>query len=158
MKLLALKGKNGIGKFTKVDDDVFLKYKNHSLIAMRTLYPFYSSGGRNLLLHRMIMSTPKTLVCDHINGDVLDNRRENLRNCTKHQNIWNQKAQIRVTKSSKFKGVYLFKGGWRAKIKFNGIQKPIGVFKSEHHAAMAYDLWAVHLYGAYARTNFQQVK
>ena len=38
-------------------------------------------------MHREIAETPKGEVTDHINGNTLDNRRENLRNCTHKENF-----------------------------------------------------------------------
>ena len=43
-----------------------------------------------LLLHRVIMKAPKGLQVDHINGDPLDNRKENLRLCNHQQNQLNR--------------------------------------------------------------------
>lgn len=40
-------------------------------------------------LHRFILQPPHGMVCDHINGDGLDNRRENLRIVTPAENLKN---------------------------------------------------------------------
>ena len=42
-----------------------------------------------LLLHRVIAKTPKGMQTDHINRDVLDNRKTNLRNVTPSENNYN---------------------------------------------------------------------
>lgn len=56
---------------------------------------FYSDrldGHKKISLHRYIMNCPKGLVVDHINTyDHLDNRRSNLRICTKQENSQNQR-------------------------------------------------------------------
>jgi len=53
----------------------------------------YSLGGTNkrkkLLMHRLIMNTPKEMQTDHLSGDGLDNRRENLKICTQSENLQN---------------------------------------------------------------------
>lgn len=54
-------------------------------------FKMYANGNSNDvgLMHRYIMDAPKGMVVDHINGDSLDNRRENLRVCTQSQNRMN---------------------------------------------------------------------
>jgi hypothetical protein len=65
--------------------------------------------GRNpkklVLLSRFIMNPPADMVVDHINGDIYDNRRENLRIANRRQNALNAKRR----NSSGFTGVSLYK-------------------------------------------------
>ena len=56
---------------------------------------------KHTVLHRLIMNAPKGYVTDHINGDKLDNRRENLRICTQHQNTMNNKVSKKQQVRSK---------------------------------------------------------
>lgn len=45
--------------------------------------------GKRLHLHRFIMNCPNDMVIDHINGNNLDNRKNNLRICTQSINCLN---------------------------------------------------------------------
>lgn len=122
-------------------------------------YAGSSTGVRGTaphLLHRFIMEPPKGLVVDHINGDGLDNRRENLRFASHRQNIRNQRVQATGRKTSRFKGVSADPGRtmpWRAEIKQNGVRLKLGGFATEEGAAKAYDAAAKVLHGRFAKTN-----
>ena len=74
---------------------------------------------------------------DHINGDRLDNRIENLRPVTRQENLKNQKRSIANT--SGVTGVYWDRetGKWRALIRIGGKVKTIGRFLSFEEAVMA---------------------
>lgn len=116
-------------------------------------YAVRQAGGRKnkkmILMHRVIMQTPRTMITDHINGDKLDNRRCNLRLCTRKQNQQNQKIVRGGT--SKFKGVRWSKreNKWIAKIE----QKHLGCFLLETDAALAYNAAAIKYFGEFARLN-----
>lgn len=112
-------------------------------------------GGawKAIYLHKVIMPSKGELVVDHINGDTLDNRKSNLRICTKHQNIIN--AGKRKDNSSGFRGVYKVKKKgkerWQAKAVLEGRQYHFGYFDSAQEAAEAYKISAKKLYGEFAR-------
>ena len=107
----------------------------------------------NERLHRVILSTPIGVLVDHINGDGLDNRRENLRLCTHSENIRNSRPHKNA--SSKYKGVYWDKDRkkWRARIRVNDVLKHLGSFKSEEDAAMEYNKAAAFYFGEFAHLN-----
>lgn len=112
-------------------------------------------GRDGILMHRHILGLRKGdgKIVDHINGDGLDNRRENLRICTKTQNQQNQKP--RHTKRSKYKGVGYFVRDkkWRARIVVNGKDIELGKFGCETCAAIAYDEAAVKYHREFAWLN-----
>lgn len=111
--------------------------------------------ARRLYMHRIIMRAyfDESVVVDHINGDPLDNRRCNLRVCTRQQNLWNRRKR---KGSSPFKGVHIHSrdGAIRAQIRVNGQQVRLGTFLSEIDGALAYDAAARLHFGAFACVNF----
>lgn len=64
-------------------------------------------GRKKIYMHRLIMGK-SPLDVDHINRDKLDNRRKNLRFCTRSQNLLNKKV----------KGVYSSKlhSNWEVRV------------------------------------------
>lgn len=105
-------------------------------------------------MHREIIKPADDQVVDHRNALGIDNRRENLRNCSQGENVANQRPQRRTT-SAKFKGVYHDKarGQWQAYINVNGTRHRLGRHKTPEDAARAYDAKASELHGAFALTN-----
>ncbi len=110
-----------------------------------------------LYMHRMIMKAPKGKEVDHINGNRIDNQCSNLRICTRLENSRNTTVK-KANATSKYRGVCLMKvkkySYWLATITIKKKGITIGTFPTEHHAAMAYDLWAKELFGEYASLNF----
>ena len=102
-------------------------------------------------MHHVILPLKDGLQVDHINGNRLDNRKENLRLVTKSQNMMNRGVQKNST--SGYKGVNEHQGKWRAYILENGKQKHLGVFEDKKEAARAYNKMAKLLHGEYAVLN-----
>ena len=102
-------------------------------------------------MHRVILNAPKGEFVDHINGDPLDNRRENLRLCTKSTNAMNMRKH---RGASQYKGVSKQKGHWRTQIWKDNKKIYSAMTSNERWAAMIYDLNAAALFGEYARLNF----
>lgn len=141
-------------KYVLVDDtDYIILSQSKWHIGARGYVMRYEKGNKTLSMHRIIMNFPELCV-DHINGDKLDNRRENLRLVTNHQNLLNRGKN--KNNSSGYKGVNFQNGKWHAKITFNKIQKHIGYFDNKIDAAKAYDSIAKILHGIFARLNFPE--
>lgn len=115
-----------------------------------------TKGARTrIAMHRIIVDVADSdFVVDHINGDKLDNRRSNLRVCTKSEN--NRNRKLNKSSSVHYKGVYVNKNKFMAYITFNYKMHYLGVFNTAKEAAKAYDREAVKLHGDYARLNFPE--
>jgi len=107
-----------------------------------------------IYMHRKIIKVKKGIYLDHINGNKLDNRKINLRKCTRQQNNWNVPPNKR--NKTGFKGVTFNKNKKRytASLKVNKVKYTIGTFDCPVEAAKAYDLKALELYGEFAWLNF----
>jgi len=125
---------------------------------VRTAYAYTvikddNGNNKTLLMHRVITGAEVKLCVDHINGNGLDNRKENLRVCTRSQNIKNQKPGS--TGTSSFKGVSWSPRHkkWSANIRSDGVSYGLGFYALETDAAQAYDEAAISLHGDFAHTN-----
>lgn len=129
------------GKVAFVDDadyDKLIVNKWHALrikhrfYAGRTVY--YNGTKKNILMHKCIIES--SIDIDHKDGNGLNNVRDNLRPCSRSQNLWNSKKRA-GGKSSRFKGVSFNKssGNWRADIRIFGKRKWLGHFSREIDAA-----------------------
>lgn len=117
-------------------------------------YAANKNKDKVLLLHRYILNiADKALIVDHINGDKLDNRKENLRVCNKAQNSRNQKRHKDST--NKYKGVWFHKINkkWCARICVNYKELYLGSFITENEAATAYNDAALRYHGEFALLN-----
>lgn len=121
----------------------------------RTWYAVTRVGRKEIKLHRFIMKVAPDAVIDHRNRDGLDNRKENLRPCTRGQNRCNAIGWPE-TRRSKYKGLSLNKGRWQARIKINRRTICLGTYADEVEAAKAYDAAAKKFHGEFARLNFGQ--
>jgi HNH endonuclease/AP2 domain-containing protein len=142
------------------DEDVLLvtPFKWH-LLTVSENCTYAATGKTNTGMHRIISGAVKGQVVDHINGNGLDNRRANLRVCTRRQNLCNRKRNANSTQP--FKGVSqnLRRTRWHARI---GSTDPnatvkrhtIGWFATAEEAARAYDAAAIRFYGEFACLNF----
>ncbi len=102
-----------------------------------------------IAMHRLVAGTPDGMETDHINGNKLDNRRENLRICTHAENLRN-----RMPIKGGIKGVNRNWNKFRARIRVNGVSIHLGNYPSEYEAAMAYDTAAIKYHGEFAATNY----
>lgn len=110
-------------------------------------------GRKCTYFHTFIIGKREGFVIDHISGNSLDNRIENLRHCTIQENLQNSRA-----KKGKYKGVHEVKRKGRkpfyAQIRKDGKTYNLGAFNCQEEAAAAYDKKAIELFGKFAYLNF----
>lgn len=118
----------------------------------RPAYAASRVAGVYVLMHRLIVEAPAGSEVDHVDGNGLNNRRENLRCCTHQQNCRNSRKH---PGRSDYKGVCWEKrrGHWVAMIRTSQGRKHLGSFDSEKDAAEAYKLAARQYHGEFARTS-----
>ena len=124
-----------IAKFkTKSGVEFIVNSKDAERVAKYTWYICngYVQGrvnGKCVFLHRFILglldSEDKTLVCDHIDRNKLNNCKSNLRICTQQENSWNKEC----------KGYHkLPNGRYQAYIKVDGKSISLGYYDTEEQA------------------------
>lgn len=145
------------GKYAIVDDEDFeelskVRWYYDYRYAARNL-PRCNKIQRTIRMHQVVMQTPKGMDTDHINGNKLDNRRENLRICARSQNHANKNKLSNNT--SGFKGVTFDKRlqKWLAQIYIQNKKIYIGVFEKTEDAARAYNKAAKKYFGKFAKLN-----
>lgn len=146
------------GFVAMVDDEDYTALSAHKWFAKsdhnHTVYAARNCHGRTFRMHRIILNAPSGVLVDHINGNGLDNRRENLRLATPQENSRNRR--LRSDSISRFKGVAMVRGAWRMCIKVEG-KVVYREFDTETDAAKAYDEWASRYFGQFARLNFPAI-
>lgn len=77
-----------------VDREDAERIKDMSWYEASNGYIMHKDNGKKVIqLHRFIMNAPKGTVVDHINHDIKDNRKCNLRICTQRENVLNRKTK-----------------------------------------------------------------
>lgn len=145
--------KNTPVQIDREDLDFFNSHNWRIVDKKGTPYVYSSLGGKTIYFYREILGVGDKVIVDHINGDTLDNRKNNLRVSNKRKNAQNMKSNKNST--SVFKGVSWdkFRLKWKATIKHNNKQVFLGRFDCEKEAALAYNKAASEYFGEFARLN-----
>ena len=98
-------------------------------------------------LSRVLLNAPPHLIVDHINGDPLDNRKENLRLATQRQNVANS---LGITGRLLPKGVSKNGNQFQARITVDGIEMYLGSYSTAAVASKAYTAAAEKYFGEFA--------
>jgi hypothetical protein len=108
-------------------------------------------GGFQVMLHRFILGAKGKEIVHHINGNPLDNRRENL----KKVNINTNNHARNYFKKFPYIGVGKVKDrkSFSAEMRIHGKKKTLGTYEDPFEAALAYDAAVTKYYGDDAQTN-----
>jgi HNH endonuclease len=123
--------KEDIEKLIQFDRKWFIGYTANKKMA-NVRCSKSKSNNKEILLHRFIVDCyDENFVVDHIDRDILNNKKENLRICTKAENSQNI-SNIRNTVSG-IRGVTFVKHKnlWRGRVTLNGKTHYLGMSKNK---------------------------
>lgn len=141
----------GKGKYTAVFDDDF--YRRHADWVFKVSNKSRSNNKhvyveirlprttKTYAAHRLVVGAKLGEIVDHINGNSLDNRADNLRICTQKENSINRRKSVGVF-ASNYIGVTKTQWLWQARIRRGSLTKSFSS-KNEHEAAALKDLYLI---------------
>lgn len=156
--------KNHGKKIIHVDDDDYEFLDKMTWTVYKARNTFYAAGvirkryrksgdPARVKMHRWIMKCPDGMQVDHIDGDGLNNRKDNLRLATQSQNGKNKR--VKKSNSTGFKGVGYNekKDLYVTRIGVNGTLVYGGRTKNKYAAAVKYNELALQFFGEFACLN-----
>jgi hypothetical protein len=155
---IPLTGKYGFDKFVMVSPEDFEKLDGRRLCCLSSGYVIIYNKETNKAeyLHRWLNNLQKgdKAVVDHIDRNLLNCQRSNLRLGTTSDNMCNRQKNIINNKChSKYKGVIFQHRKWTAKVIKDKKTYYLGTFNTEVEAAQAYNDKAKELHKDYVVLN-----
>lgn len=153
---------NVTGYSYNADTGIFTNRFGHEIGSYTQKYGRIIIDGKQISLSRLAVKImtgkwPPEQV-DHIDGNTHNNKWDNLRVCTKNQNMQNRKTYSNST--TRFKGVYVQRYKQRvsylASIQVDGKRIFLGSFKEPELAAKAYDEAAMKYHKEFSNINFKE--
>lgn len=140
---------------SKKDYNILSKYKWH----LKDGYAVGWVDYKKVKMHRFIVGASDEKVVDHINGNRLDNRRENLRVTTKEKNAENRR-KISGQSTSKYFGVYYNskRNKYCSRIRYECKIHFLGNFNTEREAAERRDHYIIKHQLNHIQLNFPEKK
>jgi hypothetical protein len=124
------------GEFTMIDDDDFELYGKFKCFPAtpksgKYRYAQLCYEGKTKYLHRVIMKAPQGYLVDHIDGDTLNNQKNNLRIVSQHGNQHNAKGKVNPTG---FPNVRKLGNRFQGRVKVMGRKISLGAFQTAFEA------------------------
>ena len=141
-------------KFAIVNDEDYEKVNQHKWCYDCLDYAVRNKGqSKKQRMQNFILNPPIGFIIDHINGNGLDNRRNNLRIATQSQNRAN--SIINKNNTSGHRGVYWYKpyNKWMVMIMVNYKQIFLGYHIDKLKAVRIYNKSAIKYFGEFAKLN-----
>lgn len=153
--LIPLRGGAGKFGFATIDEADLELVRPYNWRAFKNHNTWYAMSGTGVLMHRLILGIHglgRSVECDHLNGNGLDNCRANIRIATRSANMQNRR---KYRGEGNYVGVKRSDNGkrWKARIYHNGKPILLGTHDTEEQAAKAYDKAALALFGPLAHLN-----
>lgn len=143
-------------KIVLIDKENYEKAKYYAWYIHKKGYVVADVKGKSTKLHHFIMNvSEQDILIDHIDSNILNNCKNNLRISDCEKNAQNKKKAYNA--SSVYYGVSFCKleNNWRAQIQHKHSKIYIGRYKNEVDAAHAYDLYImIHLPSEHYKLNF----
>jgi hypothetical protein len=139
------------GKLFRKNNDIECGYVDKS-----TGYRRFRYSNKIYYIHRIIFLLDKGYLpkyIDHIDGDKINNKLENLRECTQQQNSYNSKTSKNNKLGIKGISVHKHSGLYRAVCRINKKCITIGYYKDLNNAILNYNNFIATNHKEYAKFN-----
>lgn len=129
-------------KVATVDDDDYAELSKWRWSLHQGYARCWQRKNRSVSMHRMIMGYNGNLDIDHLNGDGLDNRRQNIRIVTHAVNLANR-PKLNNNNRSGYRGIHWCNTSkrWKARIGVKGTKKYIASTRTLKEAIKAYNTY-----------------
>lgn len=136
-----------------VDDEDYKILSKYKWYSVGDGYAGTRVDGKHITMHRMITDVKEKDMIDHIDGNILNNQKSNLRVVNMYES--NKNRSGRKNSSSIYKGVWWdsVSSKWAVEISSNKKRTYGGRHESEVVAARIYNDLARKLHGKFARLN-----
>lgn len=147
--------KYGTAIVDEQDFDKIKDYKWSSIFCGKAKSPYAVSShfGKIVYMHRIVMGAKSDQFVDHIDGNGLNNSRENLRFATNSQNNMNQSKRLDNTSGHKGISWCPDREKYQVYINIDRKRKSLGRYKTLEEAIYVRDRAVKSHYGEYAREN-----